>query len=366
MRIYQWLHAARVALPYYSRAIDALTPVEYAPPNGPIGVDDRWRIYATDESLDAFEQLGADPVMVIHHELCHLLFEHAKRREGREPRLWNIACDAAINDDLPGAELLGVVPSKLGLPDGNTPEWYYDQAPEEPEDSEEHTGSSADGVRRPWESETAASVEREEQPDILDAVANDVHDHAKRSPPGTIPAGMVMWAEARLAAKVTLPSWSAAVRRAARVAGQKLVPDYSYARLSRRQDPGERVLLAAMSNTRTLRCATVLDTSGSAGGIGDQYAAVIKEILGTHAEHWVIDCDAAAAPPRRLNSWKDIRHSKGGGGTDMRIGLEAARAMRPKPDFVLVVTDGETPWPTVPAGALAIICDGKTITTRAV
>ncbi len=38
----------------------------------------------------------------------------------------------------------------------------------------------------------------------------------------------------------------------------------------------------------------------------------------------------------------------GGGGTDMAQGIVTALRLRPRPSLVVVLTDGETPWPASP------------------
>ena len=72
------------------------------------------------------EQVG-----IVAHEIMHLVFRHHTRRSGRDPRVWNVAGDCAINEDLksmgftlPGQ---GCYPSEFGMPNGKTTEWYYDE-----------------------------------------------------------------------------------------------------------------------------------------------------------------------------------------------------------------------------------------------
>ena len=65
----------------------------------------------------------------------------------------------------------------------------------------------------------------------------------------------------------------------------------------------------------------------------------------------VVCCDAQAYEAQRVLDASDVRLA-GGGGTNMGAGLEAASALRPKPDLIIVFTDGYTAWPPrQPAGA---------------
>ena len=39
----------------------------------------------------------------------------------------------------------------------------------------------------------------------------------------------------------------------------------------------------------------------------------------------------------------------------MRVGIRAASRQRPRPDLIVVFTDGDTPWPETPPPASAVI-----------
>ena len=61
----------------------------------------------------------------------------------------------------------------------------------------------------------------------------------------------------------------------------------------------------------------------------------------------VIPCDAKAYPAQILKSPNRVSELKllGGGGTDIREGIRAAINAKKKPDVVVIITDGHTPWP---------------------
>jgi hypothetical protein len=64
----------------------------------------------------------------------------------------------------------------------------------------------------------------------------------------------------------------------------------------------------------------------------------------------VLACDAEVGATTRVRRVTDVR-LVGGGGTNMRVGIAAAEAARPRPDVAVVLTDGYTPWPDGPTRA---------------
>jgi predicted metal-dependent peptidase len=94
------------------------------------------------------------------------------------------------------------------------------------------------------------------------------------------------------------------------------------------------------------RVALVLDTSGSMGkdDIGTGLAVVVNACLAL-GKVTSLACDATAGEAIEVRHVDDLRdYLKGGGGTDMVAGI--ARAAEDDPDAIVVVTDGETPWPS--------------------
>jgi predicted metal-dependent peptidase len=68
----------------------------------------------------------------------------------------------------------------------------------------------------------------------------------------------------------------------------------------------------------------------------------------------VLACDAAVSTVQRVRRAADTRLG-GGGGTDMRAGIDAASRLRPRPDVLVVLTDGYTPWPEHPPAGMAVV-----------
>ena len=336
--------------------------------SGTVSVDESWRMHADPEVTADWTpaQLGS---VLIHH-VCHLLRTHGERAQGTgvrpdEAADWIRAADAEINDDLvpAGLELPGhpVLPRDLRAEDGLLAEQYFagmrrhaGRAAENPARSGQwlDCGSGADGIPRPGQGDSGLP---RWQADLLRRqVAQDVIAHGKQ--PGTVPAGLLRWAEEVLSPKVNWRAVLAAELRRA-VAEVSGAVDYSYRRPSRRSAVAGPVVLPALRRP-VPEVAVVCDTSGSM--TEDLLAMVLAEVegllraLGLARQVRVLACDTAVAPAQRVSSARQVELI-GGGGTDMGAGIGAAAALRPRPAVTVVLTDGYTPWPAAAPKGMRVV-----------
>lgn len=346
--------AARQA-PYLASAVLALEPVVVDSAHHEVlsafPADPAWHVYLHPVALDATDvpEIG----FWLLHQVTHLLRHHADRYPGSQPARWNVATDAEIDDDLRAGELrlpaTAITPSALGLPDGWLAEQYYHAlAGRDPQPAcDTDCGSGGDGVARPWDTGRPGRSAVELR--LLERdVARRIAEHIASR--GEVPAGWRRWAQQVLEPAV---DWRRVLRSAVRrgvaaVAGRV---DFSYRRPSRRSSSSPGVVLPSLQQPRPV-VAVVIDTSGSmSDGMLEQVLGEIAGLLtglGIGRTHLhVVCCDAQAHPVQRVLDAHQVR-LLGGGGTDMRAGLDAAAALRPAPDVVVVLTDGHTPWPRQP------------------
>lgn len=339
--------------------------------SGTVSVDESWRMHADPEVTADWTpaQLGS---VLIHH-VCHLLRTHGERAQGTgvrpdEAADWIRAADAEINDDLvpAGLELPGnpVLPSDLRAEDGLLAEQYFDMIRRHAARTAENQarsgqwldcGSGADGIPRPGQDGRGEVGLPRWQADLLRRqVAQDVIAHGKQ--PGTVPAGLLRWAEEVLTPKVNWRAVLAAELRRA-VAEVSGAVDYSYRRPSRRSAVAGPVVLPALRRP-VPEVAVVCDTSGSM--TEDLLAMVLAEVegllraLGLARQVRVLACDTAVAPAQRVSSARQVELI-GGGGTDMGAGIGAAAALRPRPAVTVVLTDGYTPWPAAAPKGMRVV-----------
>jgi predicted metal-dependent peptidase len=365
------LHAVKVR-PYLASALFALHVLEdRSVPT--MAVDAHWRCYVSPSFVarTPVEELAG----VWVHEVSHLLRDHhgrgeryAREHEEKGPgersetgvppaEGWgrlrrNIAADFEINDDIYGDGLPrpagAVLPSLLRLPDGLLMEEYLRTASMSGLTADLawlDCGSGADGQDRPWElgADGAHGLSRQQRDAVRFRVAEGI-----KGRPGDAPEGWRRWAdEAFHAPQPWRQLLGAAVRSAAGAPG--VGEDHSYRRPSRRSAGVPGVVLPSLRRTPPRVCV-VIDTSGSVsdaelGSALLEVAAISRAVGGRRDLVSVISCDAAAGVAVPLCRAENIA-LVGGGGTDLRSGFARALRSPPRPDVIVALTDGQTPWPS--------------------
>lgn len=397
-----WMTKALERMPYMASLLYSLR-VLHAPGTGTFAVDAHHRLYV---DFDAVTPWGVDECgQALLHEAMHLVYAHSveaenMRIEPRERPTWNLATDSAINDDLRDAGCdyiarVGVLPEAIGCSDYQTASDYMTELRKrqppassggggntEGEDGQDQSqpgaqagsgqedyqgcgsGSGADAA--PWElpadddlngqAPAATSGEKEV---IKVRVAQDTQQAEKTR--GDVPAGMTQWAEQSLA-KPKIP-WqkvlSSMVRRSVAIRGGDF--DTTYARRNRRRPHtemfGGRVVNPGLY-APVPSVALVRDTSGSMSAddlnrVGAEVEGIARQIGIRGRELMVIDVDAQAYDPRPYMRLESLREVEGRGGTDMRVGIDAAARL--KPSVIIVCTDGYTSWNTFATTRIPVV-----------
>lgn len=372
------LQIARVLLmkgrPYLATAAWALQPVatDAAQVAGTLGVDKHWRLYYNPAALPDWtpEQLAA----VLYHELHHLLRGHHQRATNlvgdfgadeienivlaSHYQVANLAEDCEINDDLETEEIKlppvnYCTPQKFGLKPGDLWENYYHEMMKNAKPvklmavcGESGCGSCADGRAREYElpvdAKDAAGLTPAQAELVIRKTAADVQEHARAR--GDVPGSLRRWADGILSPQVP---WQRVLAQAIRRATATTIgrTDYSFARPNRR-NAGELILPGTIQPVPNV--AVVADTSGSMSQ-SDLSKIVLAELRGIcraigRGTVTFLDVDAEVHGVQRIQTERQAQ-LRGGGGTDMRVGIDRACELRPKPSLVVVLTDGGTPWP---------------------
>ena len=282
---------------------------------------------------------------VLAHEFLHAALHHADRLEGRNPLLWNMACDFVINDWL--------LDMHVGsMPDGA----LYDA---------QFHGLSAEAVydrilleaRRYEKLRSGDILYGEGSYDTANGALDDFYRRAlqrglqyhESSNRGFLPAGLIEEIHALsmppIPWDVQLGTWFVRQFPTAQ-------PHRSYARMSRRQSAAPEIPRPAWiypSEPQAEKTfGIVLDTSGSmprsllAAALGS--IASYSAARGVHAVRLVF-CDAAAydqgaQPPESL---LESVYIQGRGGTRLQPGIDLLEHAEdfPKGAPILIITDGQ-------------------------
>ncbi len=363
--------------PYLGTALWVVPRIP-CPGLGTVAVDAGWRLFY-DPAIVANWSV-AETAGVLYHEILHLLRNHADRgRITHDPRRWNLAADAEINDDLVGETIrlpgTPVLPAQFGKPDNLTAEEYFLAIPQDNErvDPGEGTASAPDprcgpgatGIAEPWFTDatrTLAEIAGDDpvhaglSPGHAQVVRQAVANQIRSSGIGSVPGHLSSWAGDLTDPKVDWRQELATLVRNA-TADAMGASDYRYRRPSRRQSAFPDVILPSLRQP-VPNIAVVVDTSGSMWGydLGTALAEIngILNATGTNRQCTVLSVDAQVQACRKVFHADQVV-VKGGGGTHMGRGIEGASSLIPRPDVVIVLTDGYTPWPSTPPYGMRVV-----------
>lgn len=286
-------------------------------------------------------------IFLVGHEVLHVVYDHLGRRNDRNPKIWNIADDYAVNADL--------IRHKIGEMITSVPCLYekkYDQLPAEmiyddlmknvkqidiealaEKLLDEHLeGKQADGKE----------LSQGERDEIKREIRQSIIHSAETSKPGEVPGKI-----ARMIKEITTPTMNWRDLLNANLIST-FRNDYSWNRVSRRGWHTDAVL-PGMVPGEMIKIAVAIDMSGS---ISNQQASMfLGEIRGImeafdNYEIYVLSFDTKVYNPQtfRSENLEDINEyePKGGGGTNFDCIFKHLTKKGIEPDRLVVFTDGYT------------------------
>jgi predicted metal-dependent peptidase len=288
---------------------------------------------------------------VVAHELCHMIYRHAERREDRKHKRFNIACDMALNQILREAQ--ESLPSCALYPTQGQETWtaeaIYDKLPDQDEsdgqgpamagcgplpgdpdaDGEPGAGNepSQEDIRQ-WR-EIAAQCSMQNRGDKAGQALSRLFD---------MPAQKVRWDE------IIRNALSAAVQAHGR-------DDQTWRKRGRRS--GATGPQFAGYTAYKAQAAVVIDSSGSVPDESLSIAAYrVREIAQqTGVRVYMVVSDVAvhfSGWVTHATSMDNLRGyaGRGRGGTDFSQAYAEVAQVHAKFDALVHLTDGECTWPT--------------------
>jgi predicted metal-dependent peptidase len=285
---------------------------------------------------------------VIAHEILHAVFDHMGRREGRDPKIFNIACDYAVNGQ--------IVRDRIGdhnLPDikifhdtkyyGMSAEQIYDDIYEKYDDEQlaalgqlldEHLDPNGEGK------DGQPQYSKDELKKIRDEMREAVMQAAQAAGAGNVPASI-----ARMIKDLTEPkmNWREILRQQIQ---STIKNDYTFMRPNRK-GWHMSAILPGTNYDETIDICVAIDMSGS---IGDEQAKdFLTEIKGIMEEYkdfkiklWCFDTSVYNEQDfdgYSMDTFIDYE-PMGGGGTDFDANYEYMKEHNITPKKFIMFTDG--------------------------
>lgn len=289
------------------------------------------------------------------HEVLHNVFDHMGRRNNRDPDIWNIAADYAINqilvDDKIGDKITQVKIFQDNKYRGKSAEEIYDiifekydlqQLQQLGELLDQHLDPDKDGS----ESESNGKrkkYSKEELRKIRDEMKEAMISAAQSAGAGNIPAGV-----RRMISELTEPKidWRELLKQQIQ---STIRNDYTWMRPSRK-GWHTGAILPGMNYDTTIDVAIAIDMSGSISNkMGRDFLSEIKGIMDQfkdfHIKLWCFDTEIYNPVDITADTIHEFEtyELKGGGGTDFDANWNFMKDDNFVPKKFIMFTDGY-PW----------------------
>jgi predicted metal-dependent peptidase len=298
---------------------------------------------------------------LVGHEVLHVVYDHMGRRENRDPQIWNIADDYAVNADLKKhqvGQFITTVPCLYEKKyEGKSAEEIYDdlmknvqkisiddlldQMLDDHMDGDDDGEGDSDGGDKEGKGRgKRPKMSDEEKERVRQEVKQAILNAAQSAEAGTLPAGVE-----RMIKQITSPimPWRELIQTNLTSA---IRTDYSWMRPSRRGWHMDAIM-PGMTPGEEIDVDVAIDMSGSISN--KQAQAFLGEIAGMmesfdgYKVH-VFCFDTAVYNPQDFTSENmdtvENYEPKGGGGTDFTVIFDHLKEQGRAPKRLIVFTDG--------------------------
>jgi len=293
-------------------------------------------------------------VFLYAHEILHNAFEHHMRRDNRDPKLWNVAVDYAVNqiltDEKIGQRIEPILQDNKYK--GMAAEEIYDELEQNIQyidiDAlcdkilDEHMDLGANGADEGEDGDgkgkgrpKMSGTERQQVKDQLKSSLIEASQTA-----GNVPAGVARLVQSMTAPKV---SWKDVLRNTLQ---STIKNDYSFMTRSKKS-AGSPFIMPGMKREETINICVGIDCSGSIDNHTlSEFLSEVQGIMSMYHDYqinvWCYDTQVYNHACFRSDEGSDIStyEPKGGGGTCFDASYEYMKDNDLSPDMYLNFTDG--------------------------
>jgi predicted metal-dependent peptidase len=309
----------------------------------PTAATDGRRFYYNDKFVMSLPLKQCEFLM--GHEVLHAVYDHSSRRNGRDPKIWNFACDFAVNQDLIdqriGEKITVVKILQNDKYKNMSAEEIYEDLVQNASkmDLEQYAKMLLDEHLDP-ESGNGPPMSEDERRAIRDELQEAVLSAAEAAGAGNLPGGVK-----RLLSHLTAPviSWKELLEQQIQ---STVKCDFSFSRPSRRSWHMDAIL-PGMIVGDAIEVDIAIDQSGSIGEEDARaFLSEIKGIMEAYEQYkirvWCFDTEVYNCQEFNSDNMDSIESyvPMGCGGTDFMCNWRFMRENDIQPKKFIMFTDG--------------------------